>query len=402
MNNDNMFWTGGRWVAKEKEERPHRAKIIDAHYHIFPKLGSQKEGIDPALRTRFWQYHSREFNNWWRVDTGEKVDQQFLEFKSNNLADMPNVNFRLIDYGKARITIDKIDYDMQFYTPSLINNELPPERGVGEMNLAGVDIGILQADHVYGDLADFYGKAMRDYPDRFIGLAQIWEPEANNEVRLAKLERSIVEQCNKGLYFSVESLTGAMKNAFGGLLNHKRHWTHSVIHETLVDLLKIQKEIHPEILAVTDATFAGDGPGPRAMQWHIKNLILVSKDQVAIDAVCAHLMGFDPFSIKFIKLAHDEGLGCGDINKIQIVGDSINNEKWNFNSGMDTLASKGQKLIYWGPLKRLEKILLQSPIVPWSFWASNFYYNTYWMQFIGKKRVNLAMKTEWGELFKQY
>ena len=53
-------------------------------------------------------------------------------------------------------------------------------------------------------------------------------------------------------------------------------------------------------------------------------------------------------------------------------------------------------------VKRLEKILLQSPIVPWSFWASNFYYNTYWMQFIGKKRVNLAMKTEWGELFKQY
>ena len=53
MNNDNMFWNGGSWVTKEKEERPHRAKIIDTHYHIFPKLGSQKEGIDPALRTRF-------------------------------------------------------------------------------------------------------------------------------------------------------------------------------------------------------------------------------------------------------------------------------------------------------------------------------------------------------------
>ena len=37
------------------------------------------------------------------------------------------------------------------------------------------------------------------------------------------------------------TITGAMKNAFGGLLNHKRHWTHSVIHETLVDLLNIQK-----------------------------------------------------------------------------------------------------------------------------------------------------------------
>ncbi len=29
------------------------------------------------------------------------------------------------------------------------------------------------------------------------------------------------------------TMTGAMKNAFGGLLFEKRHWTHSVIHETL-------------------------------------------------------------------------------------------------------------------------------------------------------------------------
>ena len=57
------------------------------------------------------------------------------------------------------------------------------------------------------------------------------------------------------------TMTGAMKNAFGGLLHRKRHWTHSVIHETLVDLLAIQQEIHPGIFAVMDGTFAGDGPG---------------------------------------------------------------------------------------------------------------------------------------------
>ena len=39
--------------------------------------------------------------------------------------------------------------------------------------------------------------------------------------------------------------TGAMKNAFGGLLTKYRHYTHTWIHETLVDLLAIQKEIHP-------------------------------------------------------------------------------------------------------------------------------------------------------------
>src|SRR5205807_248759 len=55
--------------------------------------------------------------------------------------------------------------------------------------------------------------------------------------------------------------TGAMKNAFGGLLNTRRHYTHSWIHETLVDLLAIQKEIHSGIFAVMDGTTAGNGPG---------------------------------------------------------------------------------------------------------------------------------------------
>ena len=78
--------------------------------------------------------------------------------------------------------------------------------------------------------------------------------------------------------------TGAMKNAFGGLLNEHRHWTHPVIHETLVDLLMIQKKIHRGVFAVMDGTFAGDGPGPRCMMPHAKNVLLASADQVAIDA----------------------------------------------------------------------------------------------------------------------
>ncbi len=94
------------------------------------------------------------------------------------------------------------------------------------------------------------------------------------------------------------TMTGAMKNAFGGLLRENRHWTHSVIHETLVDLLAIQKEIHPGIFAVTDGTIAGDGPGPRAMMPHVKNYILASADQVAIDAIAAKMMGFDPMDLE--------------------------------------------------------------------------------------------------------
>ena len=125
--------------------------------------------------------------------------------------------------------------------------------------------------------------------------------------------------------------TGAMKNAFGGLLNEHRHWTHPVIHETLVDLLMIQKKIHRGVFAVMDGTFAGDGPGPRCMTPHVKNVLLASADQVAIDAVAAKLMGMDPMSIKFIRMAHEMGLGCGDPRDIEIVGDqSAAAENWHF------------------------------------------------------------------------
>ncbi len=198
------------------------------------------------------------------------------------------------------------------------------------------------------------------------------------------------------------TITGAMKNAFGGLLHRNRHWTHSVIHETLVDLLMIQQEIHPGIFAVMDGTFAGDGPGPRAMRWHEKNILIASADQVAIDAVSAKLQGFDPMQIPFIRIAHEMDLGIGDPHQIDIVGYDINQEEpWHFVQE-DTFASRGQKMIYHGPLKPLEKPLLQSPIVPWSYFASNFYHNVYWYPFVGRKRVADALKTPWGQLFEHY
>ena len=198
------------------------------------------------------------------------------------------------------------------------------------------------------------------------------------------------------------TITGAMKNAFGGLLHRNRHWTHAVIHDTLVDLLMIQQEIHPGLFAVMDGTFAGDGPGPRAMRWHEKDILLASADQVAIDAVSAKLQGFDPMDIRFIRHAHELGLGVGDPRQIQIVGYDIEQEEpWGFIQE-DTFASRGQKMIYHGPLKPFEKVLLQSPLVPWSFFASNFYHNVYWYPFVGRQRVEAALQTRWGQLFASY
>jgi hypothetical protein len=192
-----------------------------------------------------------------------------------------------------------------------------------------------------------------------------------------------------------------MKNAFGGLLQTHRHWTHSVIHETLVDLLTIQKEIHAGIFAVTDGTIAGDGPGPRAMMPHVKNYILASADQVAIDAVAARMMGFAPLELDFIRMAHEKGLGCGSPDGIDVAGEDISGVNFRFHSA-DTFASRGQKAIYHGWLKPLEKTLLRSPITAWSYLASIAYHDWFWYNCIGRKRMKHVLGTDWGRLFGTY
>ncbi|WP_437595842.1 DUF362 domain-containing protein [Sorangium sp. So ce590] len=197
--------------------------------------------------------------------------------------------------------------------------------------------------------------------------------------------------------------TGAMKNAFGGLLNEHRHWTHPVIHETLVDLLMIQKKIHRGVFAVMDGTFAGDGPGPRCMVPHVKNVLLASSDQVAIDAVAAKLMGFDPLrDLKFVRLAHDLGLGTGDVRDIELVGDvDAANEPWNFEGPFKemTFASRNQHRIYWGPLKKPVEWSLKTWLAPWAYVASVTYHDMFWYPRYAKEKMAPVLESPWGRLF---
>jgi len=197
--------------------------------------------------------------------------------------------------------------------------------------------------------------------------------------------------------------TGAMKNAFGGLLNTKRHYTHSWIHETLVDLLAIQKEVHAGLFAIMDGTTAGNGPGPRTMYPEIKNVILASADQVAIDAVAAKMMGFDPLSdLAYVRLAHDRGLGIGDTRDIEIVGDDISGVNWGFEVG-DNGASRIGDLMWFGPLKGLQKLFFHTPLVH-AFVAGSEIYHDYYRWPLKDRRTfeGWLAGTAWGALFSEY
>lgn len=194
--------------------------------------------------------------------------------------------------------------------------------------------------------------------------------------------------------------TGAIKNYFG-MLRTTRHYAHRSIHETLVDLLSIQQEIHPGIFGVMDGTIVGKGSGPRAMQWEIKNYLLAGSDLVALDATAAKMMGFNPLNLDYLKISEQKVLGVANPQKIQVIGENISKVNWHYQK-RDTLASRGQKLIYHHSPLWLEKLLLQSFIVPWSYFASNFYHDIYWWNLFGKRKVNKFLQTEWGKLFQKY
>ncbi len=242
-----------------------------------------------------------------------------------------------------------------------------------------------------GDLADKFLCLNQVYPEGFLIPKQFI---GENIIHLPTVKTHVFT-----------TTTGAMKNAFGGLLNEHRHRTHSVIHETLVDLLMIQKKIHSGIFAVMDGTFAGDGPGPRCMVPYVKNVILASADQVAIDAVAAKLMGFDPLKdIKFIRLAHEMGLGCGDPREIEIVGDAeAAGQNWHFVGPFQnmTFASRMQHRIYWGRLKNSIEWSLRTVLAPWAYIASVLYHDSFWYP-THQKIIFELLHSDWGRLFQNW
>ena len=195
--------------------------------------------------------------------------------------------------------------------------------------------------------------------------------------------------------------TGAMKNAFGGLLTKYRHYTHSWIHQTLVDLLAIQQEIHPGIFAVMDGTTAGNGPGPRLMEPVEKNVILASADQVAIDTVAAHLMGFRPLEIDYIRLAHERGLGVGDVRQIELVGDDVD-AGWGFKVGYSTHTFLAW-LAWYGPTSVLQKLVLRTPLVAIPTLIGEIEQDyLYWPLKYRHVAARWRESTAWGHLFEEY
>ena len=192
---------------------------------------------------------------------------------------------------------------------------------------------------------------------------------------------------------TMTTVGGAMYTAFEGFLDERKTDAYSHIHEALVDSLAIAQEACFGMLAVMDGVFAGKGSNPRCPLPHEKNVILASQDPVALDSVAASMMGFDPMSIPFIRLAHDAGLGVGDIDTIEMLGDTIEGINFHFRIE-DTSLDAG--------MRRREATKRGKPPGALSRMLSLLYHDIYWFHSKREDLVREFKKGAWGKLFESY
>jgi uncharacterized protein (DUF362 family) len=120
-----------------------------------------------------------------------------------------------------------------------------------------------------------------------------------------------------------------MKNIFGLIPEKTKPRFHSSIDEVLVELLRIFK---PD-LTIVDATMPCIGSYPDYTPVNL-GLIVAGRDVVAVDSVCARIMGIAPERVKHLDLAAKAKLGILDQKEIELVGIQLDEAKSAFHSAV--------------------------------------------------------------------
>jgi len=361
-------------MAKSKVAiiRTKPAQVLEDTVRLF-EIADGPKSLDPKAVTILkdnisWHYPFPSANT-----TPWQLEGTILALKKNGFKDITCVQ------NKTEVTNAYLGEELNLYKGVFEGHKIPVLYNFLEKDMKWIHYEPKAKMLV---LNDIYGHDIR-IPDYFLG---------KNIVHLPTVKCHIYT-----------TTTGSMKNAFGGLLNHKRHQTHPHIHETLVDLLAIQKEIHPGIFCIMDGTTVGNGTGPRIMTPVKKDVMLASSDQVAIDAVAAKLMGFDPMSIKYINLAHQAGLGTGKPEDIEIVGDKeLIKESWGFSVGASFHRFAGW-VTWFGPTKFMKDVFTRPPVLYLGNFYSYFYHDILHWKF-SKNAVykKWLAESEWGRMFSEY
>jgi len=125
-------------------------------------------------------------------------------------------------------------------------------------------------------------------------------------------------------------VTIAMKNMFGVLANKKKY----KLHKALVDVLVFLSRTIRQDLTIVDGIVGMQGLGPDRGSPVNMNLIVSGLNPITTEAACCQVMGINPYAVEPLWKAYKAGIGEIDIDKIQILGENIDNVKKKFNVPM--------------------------------------------------------------------
>jgi predicted TIM-barrel fold metal-dependent hydrolase len=184
------------------------ALVVESHIHIFPYLGQASGFASEAEHRWFLQlYMATHGEPVRRLRDHAQVTQQTLhDGRLDSAANLCDVDFRVGRYGRFEWTVGDDDLYLQYFPPSLQAMESPAEFMLQQMARAGVDRAVLQNARPYGRLNDYFADAIRAYPDRFIGLADVDEPNAATDVQVARLRHAVTTLGLRGLYYANRAL----------------------------------------------------------------------------------------------------------------------------------------------------------------------------------------------------
>lgn len=120
-------------------------------------------------------------------------------------------------------------------------------------------------------------------------------------------------------------LTGAVKNQFGcipGLLKRQYHIQLPDPYDFARMLVDLNMLTRPRF-CVTDGILAMEGDGPRSGKPRKVNVLLFSRDPVAVDATACRIVNLDPEVVPTSKAGEEAGLGVYNSQDIELVGDGL-------------------------------------------------------------------------------
>jgi predicted TIM-barrel fold metal-dependent hydrolase len=189
--------------------------IVDCHGHIFPPLAEACGFPDAATHLK---YQQRAMHTHGNQPYRRLRDHSVLTARDLWRADDPSeagratdAKFRVGRFGRFEWEKNGEAAYVQFLPPYMHELHAPPESMSVEMDYAGIGTVVLQNDHIYGNLAEYFAAAMQRWPGRFIGLAQVDEAFAYQDAELAFLERQVKALGMRGLYFT---MTAFFRNGF--------------------------------------------------------------------------------------------------------------------------------------------------------------------------------------------